>query len=460
MADGTGRGGHVVRRAAVAVMALAAAVVVVMGRTATPAGATGWDGKGVVAFGDAVDAGGIGHMKMAAPAVALAATPDGKGYWVATAAGEVFPSGTAAPFGSLAGTVLHAPIVGMAATPDGKGYWLAAMDGGIFTFGNARFYGSTGAVRLNQPIVGMAATPDGGGYWLVAMDGGIFTFGDARFYGSTGALVLNSPIAGMAPTADGNGYWLVASDGGVFTFGNATYFGSATNLKIGTWVVGMAPTPDGGGYWLAAATGGVLAFGDAGFFGPTPNLPPFSPAAAIAATPTGNGYWLLYPDEADVTFSTPGATVRGAQIVGIAASQLGPDLMSAQGRYCNPYGPCEEWCALYATWVWEGAGIGIPRYPFTGSIYKWGAARGLALGAGARPQPGDIVLFGTGPQNAFTSVHTGIVAQVWPNGAVVTIEGDSGPEPDGQYAVTMNGPFLPAFSKQYNDAPVYAFVDP
>ena len=70
------------------------------------------------------------------------------------------------------------------------------------------------------------------------------------------------------------------------------------------------------------------------------------------------------------------------------------------------------------------------------------------------------MLFGTGPQNAFTSVHTGVVAQVWPNGAVVTIEGDSGPEPDGQYAVTFNGPFVPAFSKQYNDAPVYAFVDP
>jgi hypothetical protein len=306
----------------------------------------------------------------------------------------------------------------------------------------------------------MASTPDGGGYWLVAMDGGIFTFGDARFYGSTGAIVLNSPIAGMAPTRDGNGYWLVASDGGVFTFGDATFFGSAVNMKIGTWVVGIAPTPDGAGYWMAAATGGVLTFGDAQFFGPTPNLPPFSPAAAIAATPTGKGYWLLYPDEANVTFSSPGETAIGAQMVRIAASQLGPDPLSAQGMYCNPYGPCEEWCALFATWVWEGAGVGIPQYPFTGAIYDWGAAHGLALGPGAHAQPGDIVLFGTGPQNASTSVHTGIVAQVWPDGAIVTVEGDSGPEPVGQYGVTINGPFLPAFSKQYNDFPVYAFVHP
>ena len=47
--------------------------------------------------------------------------------------------------------------MGMAATPDGRGYWLVASDGGIFAFGDARFYGSTGARNLNRPIVGIAA---------------------------------------------------------------------------------------------------------------------------------------------------------------------------------------------------------------------------------------------------------------------------------------------------------------
>ena len=51
---------------------------------------------------------------------------------------------------------LNQPIVGMAATPDGKGYWLVASDGGIFSFGDAAYAGSTGAVALNEPIVGMA----------------------------------------------------------------------------------------------------------------------------------------------------------------------------------------------------------------------------------------------------------------------------------------------------------------
>jgi hypothetical protein len=72
----------------------------------------------------------------------------------------------------------------MAATPDGRGYWLVASDGGVFAFGDAAFHGSTGSLSLNRPIVGMAATPDGRGYWLVASDGGTFAFGDAAFYGS------------------------------------------------------------------------------------------------------------------------------------------------------------------------------------------------------------------------------------------------------------------------------------
>ena len=100
----------------------------------------------------------------------------------------------------------------MAATPDGKGYWLVASDGGIFTYGDAAFYGSSGGLTLNRPIVAMAATPDGKGYWLVASDGGIFTYGDAAFYGSTGGQALNGNVVAMAATPDGKGYWFATSD--------------------------------------------------------------------------------------------------------------------------------------------------------------------------------------------------------------------------------------------------------
>ena len=93
----------------------------------------------------------------------------------------------------------------MAATPDGKGYWLVAADGGVFSFGNAPYWGSDRQIVLNAPVVGMAATPDGKGYWLVAADGGVFSFGDATYWGSEGRVALNRPVVGMAATPDGGG---------------------------------------------------------------------------------------------------------------------------------------------------------------------------------------------------------------------------------------------------------------
>jgi hypothetical protein len=71
--------------------------------------------------------------------------------------GGIFSFGDAPFLGSTGAMTLNKPIVGMAATPDGKGYWLVASDGGIFSFGDAPFLGSTGAMTLNKPIVGMAA---------------------------------------------------------------------------------------------------------------------------------------------------------------------------------------------------------------------------------------------------------------------------------------------------------------
>jgi hypothetical protein len=70
------------------------------------------------------------------------------------------------------------------------------------------------------------------------------------------------------------------------------------------------------------------------------------------------------------------------------------------------------------------------------------------------------VLYGTGPQSVATSVHVGIVAQVWPDGAIATVEGDAGPGPFGQHNVILNGPFPPSRSNEYNGFPIYAFALP
>ena len=198
--------------------------------------------------------------------VAMASTPDGKGYWLVGSDGGVFSFGDAQFWGSTATLSLNKPIVGMASTPDGKGYWLVASDGGIFSFGDANFYGSMGGKTLNRPIVGMASTPDGQGYWLVAADGGIFNFGDASFYGSTGGLTLSAPITAIAPTSNGNGYWLVAADGGIFSYGDANFYGPASGVAADN-VVSIEPTANGTGYLLVEAGGQVLAFGSANKYG-------------------------------------------------------------------------------------------------------------------------------------------------------------------------------------------------
>ena len=100
------------------------------------------------------------------------------------------------PFGGLTSLHLNAPVVGMAATPDGRGYWLVTADGGVFAFGDAAFEGSMGGTHLQCAVVGMAATPDGRGYWLAAADGGVFSFGDASFSRIDGGNAPQRPSCG------------------------------------------------------------------------------------------------------------------------------------------------------------------------------------------------------------------------------------------------------------------------
>jgi glucose/arabinose dehydrogenase len=189
-----------------------------------------------------------------------------RGYRVVNAAGVVHGFGLTT-YGDLRAAHLASPIVAMAPSPNRRGYWLLGRDGGVFGFGDAPFYGSTGGIHLAKPVVGLTAPRAGGGYWLVASDGGIFAFGRAGFFGSTGAIHLNRPIVGMTATPSGRGYWLVASDGGIFAFGDARFFGSTGAIHLNRPIVGMATTPSGRGYEFAADDGGIFTFGDAAFYG-------------------------------------------------------------------------------------------------------------------------------------------------------------------------------------------------
>ena len=449
--------------------ALASSVIAVGGTVAASrdAGAVVqpriYNDAGMIGFGSVTTSAPAMPQPLNSPVFTGIATPSGNGYVLASADGGVFAFGDATFEGSAGALPLQGPIVAMAMTHDAKGYWLGALDGGVFSYGDASFFGSMGSSHLNQPIVGMAATPDGGGYWLVAADGGIFAYGDAGFYGSTGSIKLNEPIVGMATTHDGRGYWLVAADGGIFTFGDAGFFGSAGSANLPDPAVGMVASPDGGGYLIATQNGVVLPYGDAQAYGGLELVPTATQIAAIIGNNHGTGYWLLDPQAWQYSFSTATPEPEFPQsdaIVTAVASQIQPDPSSSQGAWCNPYGPCEAWCALFATWAWEQAGIPIPRYAFTGDIWGWAATYGSLLPSTAMPAVGDAALFGTGPQNVDTSVHVAIVTQVWPDGAVMTVGGDAGPGRDGYLSVALDGPFLPADSNSYNGVPIYAYAQP
>ena len=213
--------------------------------------------KGAPFFGNA-------RGRVRGPAVAIAATHSGNGYYILDAAGDIFPFGDARSYGSMAGHRLNAPIIALAPTPTGRGYWLLGRDGGVFSFGDARFYGSMGNRRLNAPIISIAATTSGRGYWMLASDGGVFSFGDARFHGSTGNLRLAAPVISMATAPSGAGYWLVARDGGIFSFG-VPFYGSVPGIGLCRGAAGMQirPTVTGKGYFVVAFDGRVFPFGDA-----------------------------------------------------------------------------------------------------------------------------------------------------------------------------------------------------
>ena len=250
----------------------------------------------------------------------------------ATTASGVTGFGSAATYGSPPpGT----DVVGMAATPDGRGYWLASEDGGVFAFGDAPFVGSAARLPLQAPVVAIAATPDGGGYWLAGADGAVMAFGDASFHGSAAALPLDSPVVGIAATPDGGGYWLAASDGAVFAFGDAPFLGAAPG---GSPPVAAIAARDRGGYWLAATTGAVFSFGDAGFHGVAAGS---APVVGLAATPDGGGYWLL---AADGVVSARGDALPDGSAFGGAAPAAaitgeGGGYWVAAGPPLDPLGP-------------------------------------------------------------------------------------------------------------------------
>ena len=133
---------------------------------ATPSGNGYWlvaaDG-GVFAFGDAEFHGARRPASRTRPIVGMAATPSGHGYYLLAADGGVFAFGDAALRGAAVDAI-GPPATAIAASPDGAGYWVAPPERqrAPVRRGPAHRRRSAGS---QHPAVGIAARADGG-YWI------------------------------------------------------------------------------------------------------------------------------------------------------------------------------------------------------------------------------------------------------------------------------------------------------
>jgi hypothetical protein len=136
-----------------------------------------------------------------------------EGYWLLARSGEVYGAGAAASLGGVPSSIATAdnPAVAIAGTPDGRGYVVATANGTVRVFGDAKYYGDLPSIHIhpNLPVVAIAETADGRGYWLLASDGGFFAFGDAKYRGSVPGLGQKvSDVVAMEASPVGIGYWM------------------------------------------------------------------------------------------------------------------------------------------------------------------------------------------------------------------------------------------------------------
>ena len=136
------------------------------------------------------------------------------------------------------------------------------------------------------------------------------------------------------------------------------------------------------------------------------------------------------------SFRLPGRTALsgmalGQRIVAIAHSQVGY-ATDPTDSYCNKFSAywgagqpscpggeaAEEWCADFAAWAWQKAGIAVP-YGYSSSdlnagaisFYNWGVAHGTwhPADSGYRAAPGDVAVYGLNLGSYASAAHVAIV---------------------------------------------------
>ena len=242
------------------------------------------------------------------------------GLWVLKSDGTVLADGSAEHLGN--GTSPSSDrFAAMAAHPDGDGYWLATSGGDVQTFGSATYHGNAVGAGGGGSVVAMAAHPDGDGYWLATSRGNVFAFGAAGHWGAIAHLGLAADVVDIESSSSGDGYWLALDDGRVLAFGDARDHGCGPLLRAGMAGIGLAAALDGAGYWLAGADTAVHAIGTADHHGDRADRQNRLRTVGFAVTASGHGYWLVWSD---------GTSFNYGDAPDYRTSRAGPGVVAAE----------------------------------------------------------------------------------------------------------------------------------
>jgi hypothetical protein len=173
-------------------------------------------------------------------------------------------------------------------------------------------------------------------------------------------------------------------------------------------------------------------------------LRPSTPGTGGTAAPTGESATAFTSLLQGQTTGASGLTATAASLPATGAGTAGQRALQAaqaevgvaeqppgsndapriaQYRQATAGSGIGPWCAYFVSWAAQQAGAPLGEagqgFGAVGAVAGWAQRTGrwTPAGAGARPNPGDLIVWG--------SQHIGIVESVDPDGAIHTIEGNS-----------------------------------
>jgi len=186
------------------------------------------------------------------------------------------------------------------------------------------------------------------------------------------------------------------------------------------------------------------------------------------------------------SFRVPGRTALagmtlGQRVVAIARSQIGY-ATDPTNSYCNKFSAywgsgtascpggdtSEEWCADFAAWAWQKAGIAVPYGYGPGdlnagavSFYDWGVAHGTwhPVDSGYRAAAGDVAVYGLSLGSYPSAAHVAIVVDDPPGQRgpdVINGDGDH----TGFSVVEAGSDEFRADTGHHQGAPLAGYVSP